>query len=1511
MVIDRNSTSGPPDERMQALQRAAEQWKKQLVDVSGRNRLLNYRHLKVGTLDLTPDQNPEIDLQMLNALLAGRAVHTTKLFSGQLLTPGAAQDVRKRLTAIHRQARENLEEKGLDTLFMAVGVASWIVDSGSQPAAPVILVPISVTPDGAGRWEFSIKHTGEPYLNPVLVHLLRTQYGIDSADQEELALPSSFIETQQLLNELGNQWTRVPGLEVQSSVVISNFRYTNMPMVADLENNLDAFADNDFVAAIAGVEEARQALVATISDPPANRPDVDSPQSEFLILDADSSQHRAINRILSGESLVIWGPPGTGKSQTIANLITSLVADGKRVLFVAEKRAAIEVVVARLQRARLADLVMDAHGGIQSKREFAQNIADSIRQIGQIAVPDNAEIHRALETVRTPLVKHEQAMHHVRAPWNISVFNLQSRLLGIPESAHVNVRLQSHHAAKLNVDKLQELRSDIQAWLNLEGPSLAERYPEWMQSTSVSTLEEARATFEFVRVLAYEQFPAVEGFLSVTFGQAGVSVPDTVEASTELLEWFLQVQEFQHEYGDGIYQLNADTPHFAENYPEWLLTSISTFDETRKALESVRPIAKRLPLAQRLVDACLTEAGLPVPDSVNRWQEVLDWLTELRAFQQQYGRKVYQLNLEATQDALAPRSGLSALLAPLFSSTYRKARSSMRKSLVASHGLSDETLKMIAAQADHQMQEWKAFGATSKIPAIPSQLDEACSVVESLTEPLEAVQRFFPATNLFTSPIQELYAMYSFLTVANQADEQSQKWQTLGGTEAAPVVPTQLEDVRSEVARLAASLTKADRSFPSAGFQTASMREQKEVLSRLAGQQGVASNMPRIRELERRFNDAGIDRLLPLIGEQVPEDHGADAVEYAWLSTVWEEISFGDPFIGWFNVTSHNQCQTHFIDLDRKHLATTPGRIRRRVAEHAIEVMNKYQYETDLVRGEAAKRTRHMPIRRLFAAAPHVLTAIRPCWTMSPLLVAEMTPAEADLFDVVIFDEASQVPPAEAIGSLARAPQAVIAGDDRQLPPTTFFSARDDDEEDEEDIDPSTALISDIESILDVAKAGPLREELLKWHYRSRDGRLIAFSNSNIYGEALTAFPDTASEVPISHHLLPFRPVVQRSTVSHPDEVEAVVELVIEHARQHPDESLGVIAFGRRHADNIEEALRLRRRELADHTLDSFFDEGSNERFFVKNIETVQGDERDVIILSVGYHKASNGSLPYRFGPLLQEGGERRLNVAITRARLRVHVVSSFSHLDMEPGRSKARGVELLRQYLEFASSGGTELGATTSDVPLNAFELDVMHRLEERGVPVTPQYGVAGYRIDFACAHPNEPGRMVLAIEADGASYHSGQTARERDRLRQTALEERGWAFHRIWSTSWFKNRDEELDRAVEAWRQAVRKADAEESDTNGIAREDHNPEIRPTPTPPAPARSPRPSVPPGYPIDQYSRRELISLAQWVLSDTLLRTDEELMAEMRSELGFRRRGSRIDSALTAVVRAVRNSTRS
>jgi very-short-patch-repair endonuclease len=428
----------------------------------------------------------------------------------------------------------------------------------------------------------------------------------------------------------------------------------------------------------------------------------------------------------------------------------------------------------------------------------------------------------------------------------------------------------------------------------------------------------------------------------------------------------------------------------------------------------------------------------------------------------------------------------------------------------------------------------------------------------------------------------------------------------------------------------------------------------------------------------------------------------------------------------------------------------------------------------------------------------------------------------------------------------------------------------------------------------------------LNWHYRSRDERLIAFSNAqpDLYDWSLTTFPGVAGDGCLRHVLVPFHPGIPGSTDSSSDEVSQVVELICQHAREYPSTSLGVIGMGIKHAERIHEALRIARGE--DPSLDQIpcLDETrEHDPFFIKNLERVQGDERDAIILTIGYTKTHDGRMQYRFGPLNQEGGERRLNVAITRAREHMTVVSSFAPEDMDDDRLRAEGARMLKRYLTFARSGGSELGNHAMSKPaLNPFEVDVRTRLTRAGIPLTAQYGVAGYWIDFAAKHPERPGEMVLAIEADGASYHSAPTARARDRLRQSHLENLGWQFHRIWSSDWFRDPEQEVARARGAYDTAVAAADSR------ATAPEAPPEAEPPRSGPGvapPPRGPRPPVPSGRSINEYSNGDLDVVCRWIRSDTLLRTDDELLDEMMRQLGFKRRGSRIVERLQASIRRV------
>jgi very-short-patch-repair endonuclease len=398
--------------------------------------------------------------------------------------------------------------------------------------------------------------------------------------------------------------------------------------------------------------------------------------------------------------------------------------------------------------------------------------------------------------------------------------------------------------------------------------------------------------------------------------------------------------------------------------------------------------------------------------------------------------------------------------------------------------------------------------------------------------------------------------------------------------------------------------------------------------------------------------------------------------------------------------------------------------------------------------------------------------------------------------------------PADAIPSMIRAHQVVVAGDDRQLPPTSFFRHFEDPAAEEEDDEETVSFGAGFESVLDALR--PLLPTApLNWHYRSRDERLVAFSNERIYGGALTTFPGVLRDDCLRHVVVAQgRGPGQETSVA--AEVSRVVELILEHARTRPGESLGVIALGSKHAERIDLALReaLAGADAdADPGMEAFFADDVPEPFFVKNLERVQGDERDAIILSVGYGKHPDGRMRYQWGPLLRDGGERRLNVAATRAKHRLTVVSAFSSHDIDPGRLTKAGARLLAEYLEYAGSGGVPMAASGAETA-DPFEAAVRSRLAGYGITVVPQYGVGGYRVDFAVAHPDDPSRMILAVEADGASYRDSGSVRDRDRLRKEHLERLGWRFHRLWSTNWFHDPDAEVAKLRQAYDHAVASA-------------------------------------------------------------------------------------------------------
>ena len=548
------------------------------------------------------------------------------------------------------------------------------------------------------------------------------------------------------------------------------------------------------------------------------------------------------------------------------------------------------------------------------------------------------------------------------------------------------------------------------------------------------------------------------------------------------------------------------------------------------------------------------------------------------------------------------------------------------------------------------------------------------------------------------------------------------------------------------------------------------------------------------------------------------------AFYFKWLSLVIQ----ARPALERFHTLAHEERVREFRDLDERVLlenrAALVGTLRDRL-QHALRQPG-VAAQMPYLRRELARQRGLSPLRRTMHLAGAAVRTIKPCLMMSPLTVAQLLDGAAPTFDLVIFDEASQLPAEDAVGAILRGAQLVVVGDPKQLPPTNFFTVSSGTANWEVG-DDGQPLVEDSESILEEYMGAGLPMSRLKWHYRSAHESLIRFSNVQFYESDLYTFPsvETGNETyGVQFEYLPdgvyegkgLNAVEARRVA---DEVVRFAKEQLERgARGEATQSLGVGTFNLRQQIAILDHLEQRRRD--DPSIEPFFDRGAPEPFFVKNLENIQGDERDVIFLSVTYARASDGRLRYNFGPLNGENGWRRLNVLITRARHRMKVFSSMRGEEINAAATTSRGANLLREFLLFVEGGRLEsVSASLAADTESPFEHDVLRELTSRGIKAVPQVGVAGYRIDLGVLDDVAPGRFLCGIECDGVAYHSSETARDRDRLRQQVLEARGWVLHRVWSTDWFKDRPGQIDRLMKLIAEARERA-REEAESAKQAR-------------------------------------------------------------------------------------------
>jgi hypothetical protein len=820
------------------------------------------------------------------------------------------------------------------------------------------------------------------------------------------------------------------------------------------------------------------------------------------------------------------------------------------------------------------------------------------------------------------------------------------------------------------------------------------------------------------------------------------------------------------------------------------------------AVQAAMDLATKLadetwPSAKQKLNATLSPVRTAPPNTVAEAEQLLAVASEVDQVLASYTPTLFNGNLPDLAAALAPaeRGWFSQFIASIFSGRFKRAQQA-----IAQHATSPKTPQQMLIdmrKAAELLKRWRDGRFDAPTP-VASNAAPAHQIAQQVRAQLATLSSGLGADDLTKLPFDQLEARLRALrddTLTPRRIPALRKVMSRLTELGLDPLATELRELRGEGEAPAEPRVSVGAREPSPGLSPVGTGEGADL-----GSAGASTSLHR-----------------------APSTWPA-AFEQAWLRSCLDHALAEEPELASFSGQVHNRFVAEFAELDRQRLKLAAKRVAARHVREAMKMLSGLGAQAAVVRREAEKKMRHLPFRKLMDQAPDALAAMFPCFMCSPLSVSQLLPGERSMFDMVIFDEASQVLPEDAVPSLMRGAQAVVAGDQHQLPPTPFFADAGEDEEDgTASRDVEAEATEGFESLLSMMSAF-VPAPMLQWHYRSRDERLITFSNQHIYGGRLVTFPSPGGFPAVEHVLVTDSDDDTREGEQEdhaPDcslsEVRRVVELVLQHAERElakPDpaqrRSLGVIALGIPHARRIEAAIE---RALEDREeLEGFFDPAAPERFFVKNLERVQGDERDVIILTLGVASdCAGGRVPLtRFGPLNnREHGYRRLNVAITRARYRMILVSSFAHTAIDSSKELSRGIELLRHYLEYAVKGGRLPEASRDAEAPDEFEADVAVALSSQNVTTVPQWGASGDRIDLVAQHPRAPGRYVLAIECDGPSYHDAPTARDRDRLRQQQLEALGWRFHRVWSIDWFTRREQEVRRALTAFEAAVAQAD------------------------------------------------------------------------------------------------------
>ncbi len=1353
-------TQEPPPERIA-------RWTSQLLDLTLRNRLLNYRETARSVPLLVPDvcaledrlaRGATLQVWPKPDLLDGRDPRDPELLRHQTgedvvssyleahLTQSIAHSVlaeaelRRRLVELYRTSRTALAEGGANVMFLAVGFLRWFeTDRSEEPRlAPLLLLPVELSRRNARETPRLRLADDEARFNVTLSRKLQLDYGIE-IDLKELPVDADGLAVREVLDVVRAAVVDVPRWEVVEQAHLSVFSFQKFLMWRDLDARADELMNNPVVRHL--VHTPHQAYAAEAGGITPAELDGARPLADVLApLDADSSQLCAILGSHDGASFVLEGPPGTGKSQTITNLIAHNLAHGRTVLFVSEKMAALDVVYRRLASLGLGPFCLELHSSRSRKKDVVEQLqaaAESPRK----APPEGWEAHCAhLEEVRDRLNGYAGALHESR-PAGLSVWEAVGIAAELRDSPQVVLPL-----GDLDAVDVVRARRGLEALRRLEAvvPAVEPVGEHPLRGVGLSSFDPAAVPAAQEALL--DALAAVRGLRG-----ALDEVADVLDVPRGRWTRLGDLYTLLDRIGQGPVPSELLDPSRCDaaeaEIREWRAHS-----ERWKSLWS--------PLSARWEEGLLARSDLPALRArFARWSPTFALLAWLMLF------------------------GARRLLALV------ARRGSVPQNRTIAGDLDD------AVQLQEEQRTLDAAGARARelLADLWRGAGTDWSAVDALLARAEALRA---EARTATDPGRKrLFALLD-------EDPEALRAGRLGSALAA------LDEARhawsDRYAALAARLRPEADAFGDLAAPGLPDRI-AGVLSRWAG--GLRSLREWVAFVEaRRAADAvGFTPVTEgWLAGRVPSDQIVRAGRRALAEWLVDAASKADPRLADSHGLEMDRRVSVFRALDARAQELARQMVRARLAARMPRP------DAEVGAGEMGflqrqfKRKRHIPTRKLLEQIPNLLPRLTPCLLMSPLSVAQYLDAAFPPFDLVVFDEASQIPVWDAIGAMARGRQVIVVGDSRQLPPTAFFTRQADDEPDDE------GDYEEMESVLDECIVSRLPRRELGWHYRSQHESLIAFSNAHYYRRGLLTFPSAAHRVAsLGVSLEPVQGVYDKGrTRTNVIEARAVVADVVRRLSDPAEQrrSLGIVTFSLAQQRLIEDLLDEAR--SADPQLERWCGDGVAEPVIVKNLENVQGDERDVVLFSICYGPDADGRVGMNFGPLNNEGGERRLNVAVTRARQQLVVFSSLRPEHIDPSRTGAAGVHHLRAFLQYASAGSTVLPRSTEradpDEGPGPLLRELADGLRARGWEVDLHVGDSDARLDLAVRDPARPGRYLLGVETDGPAWARAATARDRDRLRSGVRERLGWTLLRVWSRDLRFDLPREIDRIEAALRAA-----------------------------------------------------------------------------------------------------------